>query len=72
VKRFTAEFRQGLRQLGYVEGRNIKLELRWAEDKIDQVPLIIAELVRLKRRSHRYSWPAGVRAAKRQPALSLL
>jgi putative ABC transport system substrate-binding protein len=41
-------FRQGLRNLGYVEGRNIILEYRWAENREDQYPALVAELIRLK------------------------
>jgi ABC-type uncharacterized transport system substrate-binding protein len=41
-------FRQGLRELGYVEGQNIVIEWRFAEGKPDQVPRNAAELVRLK------------------------
>jgi len=41
-------FRQGLRELGYVEGRNIALEPRWAEGKYDRYPAFAADLVRLK------------------------
>src|SRR5262245_29400061 len=41
-------FRQGLRELGYVEGRNIVIEWRFAQGKSDQVPKNSAELVRLK------------------------
>ena len=41
-------FRQGLRDLGYVEGRNIVLEYRWAEGKAERIPELTAELVRLK------------------------
>jgi putative ABC transport system substrate-binding protein len=41
-------FRQGLRELGYVEGQNIVIEWRFAEGKIDQVPKNAAELVQLK------------------------
>ena len=41
-------FRQGLRELGYVEGKNIIIELRSGEGKSERVPALAAELVRLK------------------------
>ena len=45
---FTDAFRQGLRELGYMEGKNIALEIRSAEGKRNPLPDIAAELVRLK------------------------
>lgn len=41
-------FREGLRDLGYVEGRNILIEYRWAEGKYERFPTLIAELTALK------------------------
>ena len=41
-------FRQGLRELGYVEGRNIALEYRWVAGSTDLLLDLAAELVRLK------------------------
>lgn len=40
-------FRQALRELGYVEGKNIVIEYRYADGNLDRVPALAAEMVRL-------------------------
>ena len=57
-------FRQGLSELGYVEGRNIVIEYRYAEGKTERLPALAAELVRLKVDLILISGDHGVRAAK--------
>jgi putative ABC transport system substrate-binding protein len=41
-------FREGLRDLGYIEGKNIVIEFRYAEGKPDSIPSLVAELVQLE------------------------
>ena len=57
-------FRQGLRELGYVEGKNIVIERRYAEGKVDRLPALAAELVSLKVDVIISSGPTATRPAK--------
>ena len=60
----TEAFRQGLRDLGYVEGKNIVIEWRSAKGKLDRLPALAAELVRLKVVVIVTAGPLPTRAAK--------
>jgi ABC-type uncharacterized transport system substrate-binding protein len=57
-------FRQGLRELGYAEGKNIVIESRYAEGKLDRLSEIAAELVRLKVDVIIAGGPSATRAVK--------
>ena len=57
-------FRRELRELGYVEGKNITFESRYAENKLDRLPALADELVRLKVDVLVISAPNVVLAAK--------
>jgi putative tryptophan/tyrosine transport system substrate-binding protein len=61
----VAAFQDGLRVLGYIEGRNIIIEYRWAEGRFDRLPELAAELVGLKVGVIVTAAPPSVRAAQR-------
>jgi ABC-type uncharacterized transport system substrate-binding protein len=48
MSQWTAAFVQRLRELGWTEGRNLAIEYRWAEGRLDRSPALIAEFVKLK------------------------
>jgi putative ABC transport system substrate-binding protein len=56
--------RAGLRDLGYVEGKNLVIESRWAEGKFDRLPELAAELARLNVDVILTAGTPGIRAAK--------
>jgi putative ABC transport system substrate-binding protein len=57
-------FRQGLRELGYIEGKNIAIEARWAEGNFDRVPGFARELARLNVNVMLVGGDQGLKAAK--------
>ena len=61
---YLEALREGLRDLGYVEGKNVAFEYRWAEGKYERLPDLAAELVRLKVDVIVTGGTAAIRAAK--------
>jgi putative ABC transport system substrate-binding protein len=57
-------FRQGLRDRGWTEGRNVRIEYRWAEGNVDRLPELIAELLQLKVDILFVSGPPAISAAR--------
>jgi ABC-type uncharacterized transport system substrate-binding protein len=45
-RNITAPFLQGLKETGYVQGQNVAVEYRWAENQLDRLPALVADLVR--------------------------
>ena len=68
LSRQTGALRQGLRELGYDEGRNVAFEYRWAERKLDRLPVLADELVALKVDVIVTHGTPGSRAAKQSTA----
>jgi len=62
--RQTGALRQGLRELGYEEGRNLRIDYRWAERKLDRLPDLATELVELDVDAIVTHGSAGSRAAR--------
>lgn len=68
LSRQTGALRQGLRELGYEEGKNAAFEYRWAERKLDRLPVLADELVALKVDIIVTHGTPGSRAAKQATA----
>jgi putative ABC transport system substrate-binding protein len=59
-------FLQGLRELGYLDGQNVAIEYRWANGKLERLPALVADMVRLRVDVIVSSATAAIRAAKEQ------
>jgi putative ABC transport system substrate-binding protein len=57
-------FRQGLKENGFVEGENLTIEYRWAENQVDRLPMLAADLVRLRVAAIAAFGPPAASAAK--------
>jgi len=66
---YIGAFPRGMRELGYVEGKNLTIEWRFADGRADQLPSLAAELVKLKLDVIVTQGPAATRAAQKATAV---
>jgi putative ABC transport system substrate-binding protein len=57
-------FRRGLSEAGYMAGRNVAIEYRWAENQYDRYPVLVADILRHRINVIYANGPAGVRAVR--------
>ena len=62
---FVTAFRQGLKEAGFVEGQNVAIEYRWAENQLDRLPALAVDLVRLPVAVIVVNAPAAIAAKER-------
>jgi putative ABC transport system substrate-binding protein len=65
-------FRQGLKELGYIEGKNIVIEYRYADVKVDRLPALAADLERSKLDVIVTAGPVATRAAKQATSIPIV
>ena len=56
-------FREGMRELGWIDGQNVAIEYRWADGHLDRLPALASELIRVPPDVMVVAGPVGVRAA---------
>jgi|SRR5262245_30652854 len=71
VAHLVAEFAQGLKESGYVEGQNVTIEYRYANGQYDRLPTLATELLGRGAGVLVSSGPQAALAARRQPRLCL-
>ena len=59
---FVTAFRQGLMEAGFVEGQNVAIAYRWAENQLDRLPALAVDLVRLPAAAIVVNAPAAIAA----------
>ena len=65
ARSFVAAFREGLRGFGYIEGQNVEIDYRFAEDDLARLPALVAEVVTRKPDVIVTASPPGVRAVRK-------